>query len=145
MTRDVLDEPAAPDAPDPRPAPSDLEHLRRFINSDNRYYGIDYLADPAHAGRTLREADVAADVFGRELDLSGDASVRVYVHRLRKKLEDFYAGPAAAEPHRLVIPVGAPFEQHVWLLHKRPDGVSRRVLEGCRFLPLVCAGGFPRN
>jgi hypothetical protein len=67
---------------------------------------FDYLADPAHAGRTLREADVAADVFGRELDLSGDASVRVYVHRLRKKLEDFYTGPGAGEPHRLVIPVG---------------------------------------
>jgi hypothetical protein len=67
---------------------------------------FDYLADPAHAGRTLREADVAQDVFGRTIDLSGDASVRVYVHRLRRKLEDFYAGPGAGEPHRLVIPVG---------------------------------------
>jgi len=65
-----------------------------------------YLADPARDGRTLREADVAQDVFGRGLDLSGDASVRVYVHRLRKKLEDFYAGAGAVEPHRLVIPVG---------------------------------------
>jgi protein-L-isoaspartate(D-aspartate) O-methyltransferase len=46
---------------------------------------------------------------------------------------------------RLVIPVGDPYEQHVWLLHRRPDGVSRRVLEGCRFVPLVGAGGFPRN
>jgi protein-L-isoaspartate(D-aspartate) O-methyltransferase len=46
---------------------------------------------------------------------------------------------------RLVIPVGDPYEQHVWLLHKRPDGISRRVLEGCRFVPLVGAGGFPRN
>lgn len=67
---------------------------------------FDYLADPAHAGRTLREIDVAQDVFGRGLDLSGDASVRVYVHRLRRKLEAFYAGPGAAEAHRLVIPVG---------------------------------------
>jgi len=67
---------------------------------------FDYLADPARDGRTLREADVAQDVFGRELDLSGDASVRVYIHRLRKKLDEFYAGPGAAEPYRLVIPVG---------------------------------------
>ena len=67
---------------------------------------FDYLADPARDGRPLREADVAHDVFGRELDLSGDASVRVFVHRLRKKLEAFYAGPGADEPHRLVIPVG---------------------------------------
>ena len=67
---------------------------------------FDYLADPTRGGRTLREADVAQDVFGRELDLSGDASVRVYVHRLRKKLDDFYAGAGASESHRLVIPVG---------------------------------------
>lgn len=67
---------------------------------------FDYLADPAHDGRTLREADVAQDVFGRTIDLSGDASVRVYIHRLRRKLEAFYADQGAAEPHRLVIPVG---------------------------------------
>jgi hypothetical protein len=67
---------------------------------------FDYLADPAHQGRALREAEMAQDVFGRELDLSGDASVRVYVHRLRKKLEEFYAGPGASETHRLTIPVG---------------------------------------
>ena len=46
---------------------------------------------------------------------------------------------------RLVIPVVDPHEQHVWLLRKHPDGISRRVLEGCRFVPLVGAGGFPRN
>jgi protein-L-isoaspartate(D-aspartate) O-methyltransferase len=46
---------------------------------------------------------------------------------------------------RLVIPVGDPYEQHVWRLQKHPDGVSRRMLEGCRFVPLVGAGGFPRN
>jgi hypothetical protein len=67
---------------------------------------FDYLADPVREGLTLSEADVAHEVFGRGLDLSGDASVRVYVHRLRKKLEGFYAGPGAGEPHRLVIPVG---------------------------------------
>lgn len=67
---------------------------------------FDYLAAPAQAGRTLREADVAHEVFGRALALSGDASVRVYVHRLRKKLDDFYAGAGAREPQRLVIPVG---------------------------------------
>ena len=67
---------------------------------------FDYLADPVREGRPLREADVAQDVFGRELDLTGDASVRVYIHRLRRKLEDFYAKTGAGEPHRLVIPVG---------------------------------------
>ncbi|WP_337185128.1 helix-turn-helix domain-containing protein [Phenylobacterium sp.] len=67
---------------------------------------FDYLADPANRGRSLREADVALDVFGRTPDLSGDASVRVYIHRLRRKLEAFYAGPGAGQPCRLTIPVG---------------------------------------
>ena len=67
---------------------------------------FDYLADPALQGRTLSEADVAHDVFGRAAESADDASVRVYIHRLRKKLEDFYADSGAGEPHRLVIPVG---------------------------------------
>jgi hypothetical protein len=67
---------------------------------------FEYLADPARGARPIPETEVAQDVFGRQLDLSGDASVRVHVHRLRRKLEAFYAGPGAAEPHRLVIPVG---------------------------------------
>ena len=67
---------------------------------------FDYLADPARLGQSLREADVAQDVFGRALDVAGDASVRVYIHRLRRKLEAFYLAAGAGEPHRLVIPVG---------------------------------------
>jgi hypothetical protein len=38
--------------------------------------------------------------------LLDDASVRVYVHRLRRKLEDHYGGPGADEPERLVLPKG---------------------------------------
>ncbi|MEW5683461.1 MAG: helix-turn-helix domain-containing protein [Pseudomonadota bacterium] len=67
---------------------------------------FDYLADPANLGRALSEADVAHDVFGRALDLSGDASVRVYIHRLRKKLEGFYEGPGEGASHRLSVPLG---------------------------------------
>lgn len=46
---------------------------------------------------------------------------------------------------RLVIPVGSADEQQVWLLHKTSAGVHRRVLEGCRFVPLLNAQGFPRD
>lgn len=63
---------------------------------------FDYLAAPANRGRALTEADVAHEVFGRALDLSGDASVRVYIHRLRKKLEAFYQGAET----RLLVPLG---------------------------------------
>ena len=67
---------------------------------------FDYLAGADRGAQGLREADVAQDVFGRGAALSSDASVRVYVHRLRRKLDDFYAGAGAGEPHRLVIPLG---------------------------------------
>ena len=67
---------------------------------------FDYLADPERQGRSLGEVDVAQDVFGRVQDLAGDASVRVYMHRLRRKLEGFYRAQGAAEPDQLIIPVG---------------------------------------
>jgi hypothetical protein len=67
---------------------------------------FDFLAEARRDGRVLREVDVAQEVFGRGADLSGDASVRVYIHRLRRKLAEFYEGPGAAEPHRLVVPLG---------------------------------------
>lgn len=35
--------------PDPRPAPEDLEGLRLFVNSDNRYHGIDYFVSDDRA------------------------------------------------------------------------------------------------
>ena len=63
---------------------------------------FDYLASQAQANRAVREADIAVDVFGREIDLAGDASVRVYVHRLRKKLDEFYRGRSP----RLALPLG---------------------------------------
>lgn len=66
---------------------------------------FDHLA--AHGRRAaLSENDVAAEVFGRTPDPGGDASVRVYIHRLRRKLEGFYADEGADQPYRLVIPLG---------------------------------------
>ncbi len=51
---------------------------------------------------------MAAAVFGRDstFDGSQDASVRVAVHRLRRKLDEFYAGPGRDEAVCLSIPKG---------------------------------------
>jgi hypothetical protein len=67
-----------------------------------------YLARASAEGRRPKEFEVAAAVFGRDSGFDGaqDASVRVAVHRLRKKLEDYYAGDGRAEPVRLVVPRG---------------------------------------
>jgi hypothetical protein len=69
---------------------------------------FDYLAQCAQAGSRPKEFEVAAAVFGRDAGFDGsqDASVRVAVHRLRRKLEEFYAGAGRDEPVRLAIPKG---------------------------------------
>ena len=68
---------------------------------------FDYLATAAVEGRSLREVDMAQDVFRRDIGLSGDASVRVYAHRLRRKLEAFYAAAGQGQTEQLSIPLGA--------------------------------------
>jgi hypothetical protein len=69
---------------------------------------FDYLVESARAGTRPKEFEVATAVFGRGASFDGaqDASVRVAVHRLRRKLDEFYAGPGADEPVRLAIPKG---------------------------------------
>jgi hypothetical protein len=69
---------------------------------------FEYLVEVSAAGAKPKEFEVAAAVFGRDSGFDGaqDASVRVAVHRLRKKLEDYYAGPGRGEPVRLVAPRG---------------------------------------
>jgi len=69
---------------------------------------FDYLVACASEGRVPKEIEVAIDGFGRpaNFDVSQDAMVRVYVHKLRRKLEDYYARPGAASEGVLRIPRG---------------------------------------
>ena len=69
---------------------------------------FDYLVQSSLEDRSPKEAEVAGAVFNRraDFDTSQDAVVRVYVHKLRKKLEAIYAGPRAGTVHRLAIPRG---------------------------------------
>ncbi|MDB5495104.1 MAG: hypothetical protein JWP86_2441 [Phenylobacterium sp.] len=69
---------------------------------------FDYLAESSAAGLKPKEVEVAAAVFGRDAGFDGaqDASVRVAAHRLRKKLEEYYAGPGRADDARLAFPRG---------------------------------------
>src|SRR5690349_496418 len=69
---------------------------------------FDFLLTCSLANRAPKEIEVAIDAFGKgaEFDVSQDAMVRVYVHKLRRKLEEFYAGPGANEPTHLSIPKG---------------------------------------
>ncbi|MCR5879349.1 helix-turn-helix domain-containing protein [Phenylobacterium sp. J367] len=69
---------------------------------------FDFLVEASAAGARPKEVEIALAVFGRDPGFDGgqDASVRVAVHRLRRKLDAFYAGEGAAEPAILRIPKG---------------------------------------
>lgn len=69
---------------------------------------FDYLVEASVRGERPKEVEIAQAVFGKAGAFDGgqDATVRVYVHRLRKKIEDYYAGPGRDAPLRLAIPKG---------------------------------------
>jgi hypothetical protein len=66
---------------------------------------FEFLLKQSIARRSPKEAEVAQEVFGKDsdFDMAQDASVRVHIHRLRKRLDEIY-GDAGGE--RLVIPRG---------------------------------------
>lgn len=70
---------------------------------------FDFLIECSATGRGPKETEVAIEVFGKDLnfDVAQDAMVRVYVHKLRRKLEEYYSGAGRGESYRLTIPKGA--------------------------------------
>ena len=69
---------------------------------------FDFLVACAAQGRVPKEIEVAIDGFGKGagFDASQDALVRVYVHKLRRKLDAYYAAQGREAGARLVIPRG---------------------------------------
>ncbi|MEO8308786.1 MAG: hypothetical protein ABI616_12180 [Pseudomonadota bacterium] len=69
---------------------------------------FDYLVDCAAQGKSPKELEIAIDALGRgaDFDVSQDALVRVYIHKLRKRLDDYYAGAGVNEHLRIVMPRG---------------------------------------
>jgi hypothetical protein len=69
---------------------------------------FDYLIECSRTGKVPKESVIAVEVFGRgtDFDVSQDAAVRVYIHKLRRKFEEFYAAHPEIGPERLTIPKG---------------------------------------
>lgn len=64
-----------------------------------------YLLACSLEGRSPKELEVADEVFGRSAGSHDqDASIRVHIHRLRRKLDEYYAGPGVGEAERLIVP-----------------------------------------
>jgi hypothetical protein len=81
---------------------------------------FDYLAERSLAGQSPKEIAIAIDVFGKspDFDVSQDALVRVYIHKLRKALDEYYASPENAGNTELHIPRG---EYRLKVSDKTPD------------------------
>ncbi|WP_066518524.1 helix-turn-helix domain-containing protein [Sphingobium cloacae] len=66
---------------------------------------FDFLVERSQDDRSPKEVEIALAVFGDDgiRENAADSTVRVYVHRLRKRLDEFYAGKTGP---RLMIPKG---------------------------------------
>lgn len=75
--------------------------------SDSLVRLFDFLVTQTLAGRAPKEIEIAQEVFDKHgsFDVMLDASVRVYIHRLRRKIDDFYAASVVGND-RLTIPKG---------------------------------------
>lgn len=68
---------------------------------------FEYLADRGPLAASATQAEIAAAVFGQSETDADDATVRVYIHRLRKKLDDHYRDhPPRPGATVLEIPAG---------------------------------------
>ncbi len=102
--------------PAPKPLPDELlrQEAERVQSSgalgEARLRRLfDYLVTHSLAGQSPKEIAIAIDVFGKgaDFDSSQDALVRVYIHKLRKALDEFYASvDGTAKEAALHIPRG---------------------------------------
>lgn len=101
-----IGEPAAEDI-DPAYA-SEVARLRDTVGESGRLRELfDFLAARGMASRPASQAEIAEEVFGQVDSDGDDATVRVYIHRLRKRLEQVYAADAEEAPNgRLFVPAG---------------------------------------
>ena len=69
---------------------------------------LEFLVACVGEGRTPKELEIAARVFGKgpDFDPSQDSMVRVYAHNLRQKLSQYYSTDGRDEPLQIAIPKG---------------------------------------
>ncbi len=92
---------------------SELEAIlssREFVRSPSLAKLLRYLCEKSFSGQIqeIKEFSIATEVFGRDRDFGEkrDSFVRVEVHRLRKKLQHYYASQGSPRPLQIVIRPG---------------------------------------
>ena len=76
----------------------------------SKKYGalLEFLVECSIESKSPKEIELAVSVLGKNesFDVSSDSSVRVYVHQLRKKLDNYYRDFDKTSAHRIIIPRG---------------------------------------
>ncbi|TWB23687.1 TolB-like protein [Nitrospirillum amazonense] len=99
--------------PSPWAVREQIDRLRaspQFAGSERLLAFLHFIVEETlkDGGATLREAVIGNAVYGREppYDPRIDSTVRVEARRLRRKLEDHYAGPGQSDPVVITLPTG---------------------------------------
>ena len=108
-----------------------LAQIDRLVNSQVLHGSeslcrlLRYLAEHAleHPGSSLKEYQIATEVFGRSpnFDPQSDSTIRVQAGRLRLKIAEYYASEGAEDQVQVEIPKGT----YVLSFHRREPKAAR--------------------
>jgi hypothetical protein len=81
---------------------------KEFCNSSIYGHYLTYLFESSLQGKSLKEATIAIDVFGKSSDFNPaeDTTVRTHTYTLREKLERYYFTEGKDDKYRIRIPKG---------------------------------------
>jgi hypothetical protein len=111
---------------------SNLQNDPLFKNAEKYKILLQYLYKCYQSDKIPTEFDIAADVFYKDKDFNPaeDTTVRVYIYRLRKKLDEYYEGPGKHDPIVIQIQKGT---YHIEFL-KHSELNKRKVLKFKQYL-----------
>lgn len=78
-----------------------------FSNSEISQDLITYLTEASLKGENPKEFTIGLEVFHLSADDPGSSRVRVFMHKLRKRLDSYYESEGREDAIRFVIPKGA--------------------------------------
>lgn len=83
-----------------------LKSIKALGTNDRHLRLFDYLVSASLEGRSPKETEISHAVFGGASSAPGGSATRVYVFRLRRRLDEIYAHEGKHRPLRLAIPRG---------------------------------------
>lgn len=78
-----------------------------FSRSDANQRLLNYLTEATLRGDNPKEYTIGIEVFNRPVDELGNSNIRVYIHKLRKKLETYYEEEGTDDRIIFSIPSGS--------------------------------------